>query len=709
MALTDYAIELLDRLRADAAINRQDTTAEFKDQMFDLLREIGEFTEPISFWVGKEGKGRRMMRLDGYFVDEVDGSLALVLCDFVDEPTITNLTNSQIDTYSKQVMNFVDEAYYGDVSKFYDDADDTIKLARYIKNRLNNSSATYNDILKIKIFILSNRKLSDAVKKLKQGFFKEIPVELNVWTIDRFYETESRNDNEPIQIDLKKDFNSNGIPCVKADVGSDLGFEAYMAVVPGKLLADIYIEYGSRVLEGNVRAFLGTSGRKSVNSGIKRTIKINPSKFFVYNNGIATTAANVEIEEYNGQYLITKIEDLQIINGGQTTASLAAAALKKVAEDNCQLNGIFVPMKLTVIGDRESVDEEGIRFYDKMVQDISRYANTQNPVKAADFFSNSPYHILMEKMSKRYFAPPANGSPILTGWYYERARKKYNQEQIKMTPAEVSKFLIKFPKKQVVDKTLLAKCVYCVECKPSIVAKGGNWIMKDFGASIEDAYSKDKSFFNEFYFKKCIASVIIFKEIDNIVAKADWYPKGGYKLNIVPYTIAKIISSIPKGYDIDWLRIWSKQALYPSFFYLAERVTKLTNEFINQSGGMIVTEYCKQLSTWEKYRDMPFELSADFVDDLVNSKEIKEEQRVAKKEERFSNNIDAEIEVAKLGAPFWRHLLEEGTKRNLLNYKEIGLLQVAASLDTSKPMIPSTAQAKLILAIKQKLDDEGIL
>lgn len=709
MALIEYANELIERLRADAAINRQDTAAEFKDQMFDLLREVGEFTEPTAFWVGKEGKGRRLMRLDGYFIDEVDGSLVLIICDFVDSNDIINLTNTQIDTLSKQVMNFVDESYCGDISKYYDDADETIKLAKHLKVRLLNNSTSYNDILKIKIYILSNKKLSDAVKRLKQGTFNNIPVELNIWTIDRFYETESRNDNEPILIDLRKDFCSQGIPCVKANVGNGLGFEAYMAVVPGKLLADIYTEYGSRVLEGNVRAFLGTSGRKSVNSGIKRTIKVNPDKFFIYNNGIATTAANVDVEEHNGQFLITKIEDLQIINGGQTTASLAAAALKKIVEDNCRLDGIFVPMKLTVIEDRESVDDDGIRLYDKMVQDISRFANTQNPVKAADFFSNSPYHILMEKMSKRYFAPPANGSPIPTGWYYERARKKYNQEQIKMTPSEIKKFQTKFPKKQVVDKTLLAKCVYCVECKPNIVARGANWVMKDFGALIEEAYKKDTSIFNEFYFKKCISSVIMFKEVDSIVAKAEWYPKGGYKLNIVPYSIAKIFAHIPKGYSVDWKRIWNKQTLYPSMIREFEYVTKLTNDFINQSGGMIVTEYCKQLSTWEKYRDMSYDLSREFILDLIDINEVKDEQSRAKKDQRFSDNIDAEIEVARLGPTYWRHLILEGTKRNLLNNKEISLLKVAASLDTARPMMPSTAQAKLILAIKQKLDDEGII
>ena len=164
---------------------------------------------------------------------------------------------------------------------------------------------------------------------------------------------EMSNSNEPIVIDFQEDFSElgyQGIPCIKGNIGENLGYEAYIAIIPGRLLASIYIEHGSKVLEGNVRAFLGTNGSKSVNSGIKKTINNDPTKFFTYNNGIATTAADVTVELIDGELMITRIVDLQIINGGQTTASLAEAVLKKT---NVNLDGIYVPMKLTV--DRKSV------------------------------------------------------------------------------------------------------------------------------------------------------------------------------------------------------------------------------------------------------------------------------------------------------------------------------------------------------------------
>lgn len=53
--------------------------------------------------------------------------------------------------------------------------------------------------------------------------------------------------------------------------------DAYMGIVPGKFLADIYLKYGSKLLQGNVRAFLSIRGK--VNKGIRDTIINNPNSF----------------------------------------------------------------------------------------------------------------------------------------------------------------------------------------------------------------------------------------------------------------------------------------------------------------------------------------------------------------------------------------------------------------------------------------------
>lgn len=706
MAVEDYARDFIKELRDDASFEQTDAADVFYERTLDILKDNGEFDDPILHFFWKKGKNNRIMQIDGYAFDEIDKSLALLIYDFVDSEDPGTLINSQIDILYKRIRSFLDEACNGNINTYCDDSDDTIKLAKIIKNRLLSEDIQVDQLLKIKFYIITNKQLSNQVKKLKQEDFMGKPVELNIWHLGRFYEIELSNSNEPIVIDLKNDFNSIGIPCIKGEIGENLGYTAYIAIIPGRLLADIYIEHGSKVLEGNVRAFLGTAGSKSVNSGIRRTIINEPSRFFTYNNGIATTAARIELEKNNGQLYITELEDLQIINGGQTTASLAEAVLKKT---NIDLDGIYVPMKLTVIEDRETMDEEGVRFYDSMVEKIARYANSQNKVTAADFFSNSPFHILMEQMSKKYLAPPVNGNPNPTGWYYERTKKKYNQEQMKMTKAEKDRFALKFPKKQIIKKEDLAKYLYAIECKPDLVAKGRNWVIKDFGAAINEIYKKDKSKFNEYYFKKCVAATILYRGVDSYLEKLKrtpdaWYTAGGYKMDIVPYSISKIISCIPFGYTIDWMRIWNNQEIYPSLMYEIEKITKITNDFICDSHGVIVTEYCKKSETWEAFARVPYSLSDDFLDSLVSISVEEDNEKVAKSAQRNSNVVKDGIALINKGSSYWQSLLTNAMEKNMLSLKEISLLRIMIEGN----QLPKTTEIKKIIQIEKKINDAGI-
>ncbi|MDE5584361.1 MAG: AIPR family protein [Ruminococcus sp.] len=504
---------------------------------------------------------------------------------------------------------------------------------------------------------------------------------------------ENSNSNEPVIINVSDDYGYTGIPCIRGDIGDNTGYEAYIAIISGKLLADIYIEHGSRVLEGNVRAFLGTGGSKSVNGGIKKTINYEPEKIFTYNNGIAVTASDVETELIDETLYITKIVDLQIINGGQTTASLAEAVLKKT---NRELAGIYVPMKLTVIDDRETEDENGIRLYDSMVQKIAKFANSQNKVTAADLFSNEPFHVQMEKMSKKYLAPPGK-SAVPTGWYYERARKKYQQEQVKLKNDEKKRFVSKFPKNQVITKEQLAMYVTAVFwCRPDIVSRGKTWTMKYFVERLKD---EDKNSFNEFWFRKCVCATIIYRTVDNYLesnkdsAKKPtgfWYKTGGYKLNIVPYTVARIISSVPEGLSWDWQRIWEKQAVSSAFMREIEIVTKMTNDFICDSGGTIVTEFCKKELTWKQFCDkIEYSPSDEFLNELMSLSEINNNESNARAEKKEDNNIRTVMDVICRGTDYWQNLVTVAqTNRINISYQELSAINKLIDM-TSTGNIPS--------------------
>ena len=144
---------------------------------------------------------------------------------------------------------------------------------------------------------------------------------------------------------------------MKANLGDDADYDAYLGIVPGKFLADIYLKYGSKLLQGNIRAFLSVRGK--VNKGIRDTIINHPENFFTFNNGIAIVARSVSFSD-DGT-LITSLKDPQIINGGQTTASLANAIIKKEARHG--MDNLYVPMKLTVLNVENDMSEEQVEQY----------------------------------------------------------------------------------------------------------------------------------------------------------------------------------------------------------------------------------------------------------------------------------------------------------------------------------------------------------
>lgn len=750
MDYQEYKEDFLNTLRADSVHSGTDTEDEFLNHTLDLLMDFNELDSPEMTGMGdKKGKGGRLMRADGYCFDETDHSLILLISDFQDSKEPDKLTRTRVDELYWRLYYFLDEVCNGNISTYFDDSDDVLKISDYIRRRMNAQHDDPQLVLKVKFYILTNKELdtrllstnllettisntrgkkkkAKTTKKIKKENFNGKPLEIALWYPERFFEMENSNNNEPIVIDVAEDYGCNGIPCIKGNIGDNLDYEAYIAIIPGKLLADIYIEHGSRVLEGNVRAFLGTGGSKSVNSGIRRTINTDPTKFFTYNNGIATTASDVETNFVDGQLYITKIVDLQIINGGQTTASLAEAVLKKT---NTDLKGIYVPMKLTVIDDRESEDENGIRFYDAMVQSIAKFANSQNKVTAADLFSNDPFHIQMEQMSKRYLAPPGQ-SAVPTGWYYERSRKKYKQEQIKLSKDSQKRFQSKFPKSQVITKEQLAMYITTVfSLRPDIVSKGKNWTMKAFGTEISEIYKKNKEAFNEFYFKKCICAAIIYRTVDSYLETHKdsarkptgfWYKTGGYKLNIVPYSIAKIISSIPEGLSLDWTQIWNKQAISPSFMREIEIVTKMTNDFICDSNGVIVTEYCKKLSTWEEFRDkIGYSPSADFLSELISTAEVKEYEHDAKSDKKDDNNLKNIMAIINRGANYWQDLVRIAQNNRIsVSYQELTAIKQLIDMSvtgklpiTSSGKVPSKVikAVQLALALEDKLKTEGLL
>ena len=695
MAFEEYKKEYLDDIRINAQIESVLPDEYFLEDALDKLTAMGELTDPVIRPIQKRCRNNKIMAFDAYGFDASDKSFVLISNDFKDTADAT-LTRTELDTIRTRMLNFIQEAFDERLQEYFDLTDEMLPVGRNIARRMKKDYVDLDNddsIDQIKLYIITNKTLSDKVTSLRCDDFLDKRVELNVWSIKRFYDLyQSGKDREPILIETDK-YGIKGIPCIKAEMSGNLDYDAYLAIVPGYFLHSIYYDHGSRLLEGNVRAFLSNRGK--INKGIRETIRKEPTKFFAYNNGIACTAAKITLSD--DKRFITSMEDLQIINGGQTTASLTSAVIK----DKLPLDNIFVPMKLTVVKNDD---------YDMMIQNISRYANSQNSVKNSDFFSNHPFHRVFEALSKKIPAPVSGDNVNNTFWYYERSRGKYDQEQFKITrKSEKEAFARRYPKSQLIKKEDLAKFFTCAELlRPDVVSKGGEKCMSFFAEYIDSQYQKTPEYFNDEFFKLAICYAILFKATDKIVKNSDWYISASYiKPFIVPYTISKIIVNLPKGYCLDYDLIWRKQTLYPSLSCQIEKVAHATNEFIRNSVGS-AREYCSKEETWKRYKEVSLSLDPQFVNDLI-SKEVMDERIQGEiKEKKLEKDVNWLVEIYNLGNSYWTDLLKEGMKRHILSPMETDLLNLAIAFTAGKK-VPSEKQAKLIWKIRNKLDQAGVL
>ena len=699
MDIQEYRKQFIDELRFYAGHEGTDPETQFIAKTISELEEIGELMDPtiqqVHLRMGNSNAG-----FDAYAYDEADGSFIMICSDYSNcRESASTLTNTRIDDLYKKMARFVEATNDGKISKYSDESDPVRVVADEFRKRLGKSLQS-SEILRFKFYIISDSTLSKTVKNITKPDLLGRPAELSVWTIERFFQTFASNSSEIIEIDTE-DFGCDGIQCLKADLGESSQYDAYLGIVPGEFLAQIYLKYGSKLLQGNVRSFL--SFRGTVNKGIRETIINKPENFFTFNNGIAVVARSVEFSS-DGKSII-HLKDPQIINGGQTTASLASVLIKKEARKG--MDTLFVPMKLTVLNVENDMSEEQIEAYNSITQKISQCANCQNPVSGADFFSNHPFHVMMETLSKKVMAPPVNGNPYQTMWFYERSRGNWEVEQLKMTASQKKKFCEMYPKHQVIKKEKLAKCYNSILMNPNQVCQSSAINFKYFASYIENLYDSQRDSINDEFFKKCVCSVILFDTLDTFVGKEEWYPKGGNKAQIVPYTISKLMTLLPDKKDIDWHQIWMKQTLSTVMVEQLLDLAYHTHSFLEkQANGGIVRTISRTQATWAKFKEYEYSLSDKFLTSLVSMDVGKDAARIAKKECRFNSNVDSSLKIFNLGADYWMGVYKELSESRIVSSGDCDFIKSISGY-ISRNSLLTPAQCKRLLKIVSDAEDKG--
>ena len=496
------------------------------------------------------------------------------------------------DKTVERAIKFFRNAVYKDYVNEIEESSEIFDLAQTLAN----VPEVKEFLTRVNVFLITNGevkadlKTSDTVAGYTV-FYRSIDI--------NYLFNLSDKSRVPIEINFEQ--SGYKVPCIVNETNNE-DYQSWLAIIPGLALADIYEQYGARLLEQNVRSFLQFTGK--INKGIRNTILKEQHMFMAFNNGIAATAEEVTITNLpdNQGKAIAVVKDFQIVNGGQTTASIYHTWKK----DKVDISKVFVPVKLTIVKDRENFSE--------IVGRIAEYANTQNKVSASDLSSNRENHVLLEKLSRTVWAPPISGETIQTRWFFERSRGQYKNENIRfgITPSKRKQFDKQNPRNQMFSKESLAKYINSYEevyngkkllIGPHIVVRGSQ---KNYAQFLNYNFNSKP---DNIWFEDAIAKAILFSTSEKVYGVKP-NAIGDMRYITVPYAIAWL--GFKLDYKLDLYKIWKHQSLSDALKNkLHEIMSKIEDYLKSKAPGSLYGEWAKKEECWLAIKNENFNINFD--------------------------------------------------------------------------------------------------
>ena len=562
----------------------------FAEIVMQHMSDIGMTFEPeVCHYSSKVGNAN--LRLSGFAVsDEADQlDLFVSLYDRVD--SVTPIADTETKKAAEQCLHFLAKCASGKLAATMDESNDAFTLAVTIQG-------CYANLDQIRIYVLTDRQAK--AKHFQPRVVNGKTVKLEVMDIERLHRHWS--EGKP-RDELIVDFlavSGGALPCVYVP-GEMTDYDYALTVIPGEALRFVYEKYGARLLEANVRSFLNTTGK--VNKGIRDTLRDNPEHFMAYNNGIVVVADEAHLGKTGeGGPGILWLKGMQIVNGGQTTASIYFSKKKYPEID---LRHVRVPAKIIVLHSCDATDEEAL------ISDISRYANTQNSVKQSDLSANKPFHVEVEKLASTTYCPDGVGR-----WFYERAAGSYNTMLARegTTPAKLKHLKeVVMPPSRRITKTDLAKYLNVWDLKPDLVSLGSQKNFERFMESFREQEGLPLAKLPDVAtFKSMIAKAIFFKKTHALVRPM--FP--AFQGNVVVYLVSLVAERL--GDRIDFEKIWLRQDISPSLRQFLTTWAVEVNEVLHRSaGGKMISEWAKKPECWVAVRSASYSSVVDDIPELL--------------------------------------------------------------------------------------------
>lgn len=657
--LKDFARDFTDLTKQTAVENGTSVEQQFTEDVLEYIREEGAAVSPELFYcVNKDCT--RPTEADYYKINAFDysesaGILDLFITIYIEAEGLAELTKNRIDQAHNALAHFLTKCVKDDkmFQKYLAEEPEVAEVVGTINEEFKNKNVTL-----IRFFVLSNGQLKvdyKSASELKIGD-TEYDFEFNIWDICAIRNSEIAAQHDgAINIDFETEF-ANSIECLEMNENS--GVKSYLAIMPAVILAKVYKQYKTRLLNKNVRNYLG--GTIKVNKGMAKTLREDPAMFFAYNNGISSTADRVSIRpDEGGKRYITDVTNWQIVNGGQTTNTIYNMYIR-----NFDLENAFVTMKIS------EINFEDEKKKSNAISDIARYANSQTQIKESDLAANIEYMLRLDEISKSEWTP-ANSARRNTQWFFERMRGQYDNAKGEPRTKKARDFVTQHPRKQRFTKTDIAKWEMAWDMRPDIASKGGE---QSFDFFHKTQLKTDNILADRNYFHHLIAKAIIYQSIGDICKQ------NGIKgyINIICNYVLSTLSWKSRGnLDLDY--IWNHQEIHPSLRPTIEMAVDIVNKYNMKLGqeGLNPSVKAKKDTFWK-----------DITLRMVGLPEL-DKALLAVNEEELTAESQAKIEqFEKLPSDTWRQLAiwgKDAKKLSLLERKKLDHAYALSSADKKLP------------------------
>jgi hypothetical protein len=551
----------------------------FAEIVMQHMAEVGMTFEPqVCHYEAKSSNA--VLRLSGYAVSEEADQIDLFVSLYDGAQTLKAISDTETKTAAEQCLRFLARAAEGKLSKVIDPANDAHPLVVTIHGG-------YAGLEQIRIYVLTDRKAKTKQFKAREVSGKTIKLE--VMDIERLHRHWSEGKPRDELVVNFGEVSGSPLPCVYVP-GDKEEYGYVLTAIPAEALNFIYDKFGARLLEANVRSFLSTTGK--VNKGIRDTLKENPERFMAYNNGIVIVADEINIgKTADGGPGIVWLKGMQIVNGGQTTASIY---FTKKKSPELELRSVRVPAKIIVLHAKDLPAEEAL------ISDISKYANSQNSVKQSDLSANKPFHVELEKLALSTYCPDGVGR-----WFYERAAGSYNTTLARegTSPARLRQLRgVVIPPSRRLTKTDLAKFINAWGQRPDTVSLGSQ---KNFDAFMDELKVLEESGATVLpdvtAYKKMIAKAILFKKTQSVVRGV----VSAFQANVAAYLVALIALRI--GTQVDLEKIWTRQDVSQHLLQQMRTWAGEVNEVLHRTAaGRMISEWAKRPECWEAVRSATY-------------------------------------------------------------------------------------------------------